>query len=145
MKPSPSFYKSAVPQQTEWWRSLRSLLLVMTVPLAALGQANYATPYTIATLAGGQIGYMNGTGNGAQFSSPQGVAVDSAGNIYVADSGNKAIRQVTLPGVVTRWVRGSVLISPYGVAVDSGTNIYVADYGGGAIRKVTPVGTNWEL
>jgi sugar lactone lactonase YvrE len=145
MKPSPSFYKSAVSRQTEWWRSLRSFLLVMTVPLAALGQANYATPYTIATLAGGQIGYMNGTGNGAQFSSPQGVAVDSAGNIYVADSGNKAIRQVTPTGVVTKLVRGGVLISPYGVAVDSGTNIYVADYGGGAIRKVTPVGTNWEL
>ncbi len=117
----------------------------MTLPLAASGQANYATPYTIATLAGGRSGYANGSGNAAEFSSPQGVAVDGAGNVYVADSGNKAIRQVTPTGAVTKLVRGGMLVSPYGVAVDGATNIYVADYGGGAILKVTPVGTNWEV
>jgi hypothetical protein len=145
MKPSPSFYNWAVQQHTEWGRSFLSFLLLMTLPLAALGQANYATPYTIATLAGGQAGYANGTGNAAQFSSPQGVAVDSAGNIYVADSGNKAIREMTPTGVVTKLVRGGMLMSPYGLAVDSATNIYVTDYAGGAIRKVTLVGTNWQL
>jgi len=117
----------------------------MTPTLAALGQANYATPYTIATLAGGQSGYANGTGSAAQFSSPQGVAVDSAGNVYVADAGNKAIRRVTPTGLVAKLVRGGMLNSPYGVAVGSPTTIYVADFGGGAILQVTLVGTNWQV
>ncbi|HUD48050.1 MAG TPA: hypothetical protein VMR33_14555 [Candidatus Baltobacteraceae bacterium] len=117
----------------------------MILPLTTLGQANYTTPYTIATLAGGQSGYANGTGSNAQFSLPQGVAVDGAGNVYVTDAGNKAIREVTPTGVVTKLVRGGMLVSPYGVAVDSATNIYVADHGGGAFRKVALVGTNWEV
>jgi len=145
MTPNPAFYKSATQQQTKWWRSFLSLLLLMALPLAALGQANYATPYTIATLAGGQGGYTDGTGNAAKFSSPQGMAVDSAGNLYVADSGNQAIRKVTPTGVVTKLFGGGVLMSPYGLAVDSATNIYVADHGGGAILKLTLVGTNWQV
>ncbi len=145
MKLSPFCYRLAVQKQTEWWRSFGPFLLLMSLPPAALGQADYTTPYSIATLAGGQNGYANGTGNAAQFSFPQGVAVDGAGNVYVADSGNKAIRKVTPTGVVTKLVRGGMFISPYGVAVDGATNIYVADYGGGAVRKVTPVGTNWVV
>ncbi len=129
----------------EWSRFLVSFALLMALPLAAQCQTNYATPYTLATLAGGQDGFANGTGSDAEFSSPQGAAVDGAGNVYVGDSGNKAIRKVTPTGVVTKVVRGGMLVSPYGVAVDGATNIYVADYGGGAIRKVTPVGTNWEV
>ena len=127
------------------WRIIDTLLLLMSLLPAALGQANYSSPYTIATLAGGQSGYSNGPGSAAAFTSPQGVAVDSAGNVYVADAGNRAIRQVTPAGVVTKLVKGGKLVSTYGVAVDKAVNIYVADYGGGAVRKVTPVGTNWEV
>jgi streptogramin lyase len=144
MQPGQSFYRSAVGHKAGWVRCLSWFPLLLMLPLAALASANYATPYTMATLAGGQNGYTNGTGNAAQFSLPQGVAVDRAGNVYVADSGNKAIRKVTPTGVVTKLVRGGMLTSPFGVAVDSATNIYVADYGG-VILKLSLVGTNWHV
>ena len=116
-----------------------NISLSLALPLTALGQANYATPYTFSTLAGQPtVGTNDGTGGAAQFHYPQGVAVDSAGNVYVADSGNYTIRKVTPTGLVTTLaVR---LGNPTGVAVDSAGNIYVADTGNSTIRKVTPAG-----
>src|SRR5262249_16729645 len=53
------------------------------------------------------ISYTDGTGSAAHFHYPQGVALDSAGNVYVADSGNHAIRKVTPQGSVSTLVGGS--------------------------------------
>jgi len=97
----------------------------------------------VTTLAGkaGVSGTNNGTGNAARFNNPFGVAVDSATNVYVADTYNFMIRKITPAGVVTTLVGpAALLFSPSGVAVDSATNVYVADYGNHIIRKVAPAG-----
>jgi streptogramin lyase len=95
----------------------------------------------VTTLAGlaGSVGNANGTGNAARFNNPTSVAVDSAGNVYVADFLNFAIRQVTPAGVVAT-LAGLVPSFPTGVAVDINGNVYVADAGDSTILKRTPAG-----
>ena len=105
----------------------------------------------VTTLAGtGLSGSANGTGVAASFSFPYGVAVDSSGNIYVADAYNNLIRKITSGGAVTTFAgSGSAgatnatgtsasFHNPEGVAVDSSGNVYVADTTNHLIRKITP-------
>lgn len=106
----------------------------------------------ISTLAGqvGVPGTANGTGTAAQFNAPNAVAVDGAGNVYVADTNNHAIRKVTAAGAVSTLagqpgVPGSAdgvgnlaqFNSLFGICVDpAGVNLYVADLGNHTIRQV---------
>ncbi len=109
----------------------------------------------VTTLAGspGVTGAVDGAGAAARFTNPVGVAVDSTGIAYVADSGNHAIRKVTAAGAVTTlagtlgtagFVDGTGTAaqfnSPYGIAADFAANLYVADTGNSVIRKITPAG-----
>jgi sugar lactone lactonase YvrE len=128
------------------------LLLVVGVPLQA--QSNYATPYAFTAFAGsGVTGFSDGTGTGAEFDRPYGTALDSSGNIYVADRGAQTIRKVTSAGVVTTLAgtagySGSTdatgiaaqFNQPGELVVDSAGNIYVADTGNSTIRKIGPKG-----
>lgn len=107
------------------------------------------TPYGAA----GTAGSTNGTGTAARFNTPNSVAIDSANNIYVADSGNSTIRKITSAGVVSKLAgragstgstdgTGSAarFNNPQAVAVDAAGNVYVADTGNETIRKITPAG-----
>ncbi len=110
---------------------------------------------TVTTLAGsaGTGGSSDGTGAAASFIGPQGLAVDSAENIYVADSGNETIRKVTSGGVVTTLAgvvgpggdldgpaASALFFDPQGVAVDGQGNVLVADRFNNAIRKISSLG-----
>lgn|GEM_PF-894905 len=99
----------------------------------------------VTTLAGSIKGYTDGKGADAQFDHPVGVAVDQAGNVYVADAGNHQIRLVgsdgtviSLPGLGEVNDMGSLaqFDYPQGVAVDDAGHIYVADTDNHRIRKI---------
>ena len=109
----------------------------------------------VTTLAGaaGRKGSADGKGAAAQFNLPQGVAVDSHGTVYVADTENHIMRKITSDGVVTTlagtarkkgsvdgWGAAARFHSPAGVAVDASGNVYVADNGNHTIRKITAAG-----
>lgn len=127
------------------------------------------TDWVVTTLAGRSIGNADGTNSNARFAAPDGMAVDGAGNLFVVEMGNAAIRKVTPVG--TNWVvttlaglsgtdgnsgplhPGSAdgtnsaarFNRPSAVALDSAGNLYVMDSVNNEIRKVTPVGTNWVV
>ena len=108
----------------------------------------------VSTIAGSSTadGSDDGAGTAALFLSPRGMAIDSAGNVYVADNGNKRIRKITPAGLVSNlagstngYADGAGAAAQFGsvvehVAVDSAGNVYVSDSSNFRIRKITPAG-----
>jgi sugar lactone lactonase YvrE len=108
---------------------------------------------TAVTVAGGgNVLGDNGPATKAQLRNPTGVAVDAAGNLYIADSGNNRIRKVNAKGVITTIAGngsptpvyggdngpaiGAQLNEPYGIALDAAGALYIAELGDNRIRKV---------
>jgi sugar lactone lactonase YvrE len=110
----------------------------------------------VSTLAGtpGSSGSSDGTGAAAQFQGPQGLTIDSAGNLYVADTNNHTIRKVVLatgevttiaglagsPGSADGLGSTARFNAPSGVAVDTAGILYVADTDNDTIREILPSG-----
>jgi hypothetical protein len=106
--------------------------------------------YTVSTLAGnGTKGSVDGPAASAQFNSPQSIAVDGLGNVYVADPGKYRIRKISKDGMVSTLAGGSrgaadgtgigaEFINPAFVTVDQQNNVYVSD--STRIRKITSSG-----
>jgi len=109
----------------------------------------------VSTLAGsaGNSGSSDGSGSLARFNQPGGIALDPAGNLYLADTQNHTIRMVTGAGVVTT-IAGSAgqagqddgtagnarFNQPWGVTRDAAGNLYVTDTGNATVRKITTAG-----
>ncbi len=109
----------------------------------------------VTSLAGWPLvsGGANGAGTNVLFSDPAAMVADSRGNLFLADSGNHAIRNVSSAGVVTT-IAGQLGVSgsgggtgaqakfnrPCGIAMDRAGNLFVSDTGNHTIRKITPAG-----
>ena len=83
-------------------------------------------PWTVTTLAGsGTAGFLNGSGSVARFSHPQGLVLDAAGNVVVADSGNHRLRQITPAGEVSSYcgsgVAGGTFVTAGGLTIGTTT------------------------
>jgi streptogramin lyase len=139
-------------------RSLRLFVATVSTTLwfALLPQPHSQAspePVSVTTIAGtGNRGFVDGPGKSASFSAPSAIAIDSFGVLYVADTGNNAIRKIDTSGVVTTLVgdgsrgftdgsaREASFNAPSALSVDRQGNIFVADAGNNAIRKVAPDG-----
>jgi YVTN family beta-propeller protein len=98
---------------------------------------------TITTLAGTDISGYSGDGGAATsalLNAPQGVAVDSLGNVYIADTDNGVIRKVA-GGTITTFATNANFSYLLQMATDSANNVYVADGGACVVWKITPSGT----
>src|SRR5258708_14386715 len=90
---------------------------------------------TIATIAGSDhASGDNGPATAARLFAPSGMAIDSAGNMFVADTNNNLIRRVAADGTISTFI--SSLNSPNGIAVDNSGALYVADTNSHVIRKI---------
>ena len=106
----------------------------MTVTVTGTASVASATliRYMMSTAAG-----TIGTASTTAFNAPYGVAVDSLGNMYVADSGDLVIKKAIPAGVITTF-SAAFASGPRGAATDFSDNVYGVDYSASGIRKINP-------
>ena len=130
------------------------IVAAFCLPPSLVAQTRYED-YTFTSFVGPQEspGWYDGVGSAARFNYAYGVAVDTNGNVYAADTSNHTIRKIAPSGAVTTLAglagssgstngTGSAarFFNPFGVAVDNTGNVYVADTYNHLIRKITPAG-----
>ena len=132
--------------------ALRNGLMFFFLSTSVFLQAGDAPViYSIQTVAGSSTNGDGGPAMNALLSQAEGIAVDSQGNIYIADAADNRIRQITPDGTI-QTIAGSgiagfagdggpaskaLLNQPYGLAVDSSGNLYIADLGNARVRKIS--------
>ena len=132
-----------------------SFILALIILLASCkGSTSPSPAWVVSTLAGsGTEEHLDGAAADAQFDDPTGVAVDSSGNVYVADYDNHRIRKITPGGEVSTLAGDGTAAhqddedniaattarfnGPFDVAVDSSGNVYVVDAKSNRVRKIT--------
>ncbi len=117
-----------VSRRTCGWVVAASLLGVVTQPTMAVGQT---TSSTSSSLAPSKSTILGTTGY-----KPEGIVLDSAGNIYTANSGSDNVSKITPAGVST--ILGTTGDRPYGIVLDSAGNIYTTNVESDNVSKITP-------
>lgn len=133
----------------------RILLAIVCSAMLACENSGHSQPLTIYTMAGHDApGSANGYGSNARFNHPIGAASDTAGNLYVADTGNGTVRKIAPNGLVTTLAGNAGIFGSangtgtnalfhglQGIAVDNDGFLYVADTANALIRKISPAGS----
>jgi len=127
--------------------------VLLTVPLLfalALAADSAVPQYTIATVAGSDASGDGSLGTWVPLLQPEGVAVDSAGNVYIADAADHRIRRMASYGTIEviagtgrpgfsgdgAAATSAQLNQPYGLALDQAGNLYFADLGNARVRRI---------
>ncbi len=130
------------------------ILLIWAVAVSGAASAQFASSYSLRTLAGGDFAGDGGPATAALLNHLEGVAVDSKGAIYIADTDDHRVRKISPDGAISTVAgigragfsgdggpaTAAQLRTPYGVAADRSGNLYIADLGNARIRRITPDG-----
>ena len=109
-------------------------------PDGNLFQCNIAGNFVSMVTPNGSVSTYTSQG----ISSPVGVTMDTAGNLYIANCGNNTVQKVA-PGspspISTQFSSGSIFSCPNGITIDGNQNLYVSNFNDGSVIKITPTGT----
>jgi uncharacterized protein (TIGR03437 family) len=131
-----------------------ALLSFLGTACVCFAAATSDTSYVIQTVAGGNNTGDGGSARAAALGQPEGIAIDTAGNVYVADAAANRVRKIAPDGSITTFAgtgtpgfagdggsaAAAQLNQPYGLAFDRAGNLYIADLGNARVRRVTSDG-----
>lgn len=151
---SPQIHRASsieeTPTSTDCHAEFPQLRAATDVPTPTPPPAITPNSGIVSTLAGtGTTGFRDGSGSQAQFNHPNGLALDTSGNLYVADRSNYRLRKVEADGTVTTvtWTNGSGVVAPvefptgvYSVAIGPDGSLYIAGGTGNRVQKLTASG-----